>query len=265
MRGMLRDTISELIDRKAIWGYLALTVLGVTVVVLAGRFVDTTRPDTFDLKNAADSAAETARRLHSGIFTLGALLVFLSVMFTAGVFPNMLERGRAEFYLSKPLARTNLYLMKLAAVWLVYSGLIIACLASVYLAGAVTFGLFDIRILYLFGLVLFSMALWLSITGLLGVVTGSTLTVVTVTILTWTAQAIVAGHDKMKEIVTSAALRTVIDAIYYVLPKDSEVGSIEQSLAAGGPVEDWLPLWSTALFCLLMLFLGLQIFKRKSY
>jgi ABC-type transport system involved in multi-copper enzyme maturation permease subunit len=265
MRGMVRDTIVELVDRKALWVYLIVTAIGVATALLLSHFVVTTGSDNLDLNGAAGSTAETARRLHSGASALCSLLVFLSVMFTAGVFPQMLERGRAEYYLSKPITRVNLYLMKLTAVWLVYSTLIILCTSLVYATGAIANGAFDVGVLYLFGFVLFSLALWLSVSGFMGVVTGSTVTVVVVTILTWLAQFVFSNHEKINAIVTSSVLRTVIDGIYYILPKDSQIGAIEDALANGAPVESWLPVWSTAIFALVMLFLGLQIFKRKSY
>jgi hypothetical protein len=265
MRGMIRDTIVELVDRKALWVYLFMTVLGVGVAMLLSRFVAIPGPDNLDLNGAAGPTAETARRLYAGVSVLCGLLVFLSVMFTAGVFPHMLERGRAEYYLSKPIARTSLYLMKLASVWLVYSCVVIACTTVVYIAGAIANGVFDFRIVYMFGFVLFSLALWLSVTGLMGVVAGSTGTVVVVTILTWLAQYVFQRHETMKMVVTSPVLRTAIDVVYYILPKESEVAAIVDAMASGKPVEDWLPLWSTAVFCLVMLFFGLQVFKRKSY
>ena len=64
-----------------------------------------------------------------------SLLVFLTVIGTAGFMPGMLSKGRAEYFLSKPVSRTRLYLQKVISLWLVYGAAIV--LAGVVIVGKV--------------------------------------------------------------------------------------------------------------------------------
>src|SRR5262249_25373958 len=64
---------------------------------------------------------------------------------------------------------------------------------------------------------------------------------------------------------TSKTLVFILDALYWILPKISEVATLMGYLAAGRPVESWAPLLTTSLFGAGCLGLATLYFSRKDY
>jgi len=52
---------------------------------------------------------------------------------------------------------------------------------------------------------------------------------------------------------------------YYVLPKVFDLGRIVRALVIGDPVRYWMPLWSSALFGIVVLGAGLYAFAKRNY
>ena len=63
----------------------------------------------------------------------------------------------------------------------------------------------------------------------------------------------------------SQALENITSFLYYVLPKTSDVSVIIRRLILDQPVESWMPVWSTAIFGVVVLGLGLWRFQRRSF
>ena len=53
--------------------------------------------------------------------------------------------------------------------------------------------------------------------------------------------------------------------LYYALPKVFDVGRIARELVLGSPVTSWMPVWSSALFGVVILSTGLYLFARRNY
>ena len=79
----------------------------------------------------------------SGLNMFMYVSVFLVVMATAGLIPSMLIKGRAEYYLSKPISRVSLLLNKIAAIMIVYGALMTLCFVIVFVATGFTIGSFE--------------------------------------------------------------------------------------------------------------------------
>ena len=59
--------------------------------------------------------------------------------------------------------------------------------------------------------------------------------------------------------------RDVVRVLYYALPKVFDLGNIARRLVIGAPIEDWMPVWSSALFGVAVLGAGLLVFSRRNY
>jgi len=57
----------------------------------------------------------------------------------------------------------------------------------------------------------------------------------------------------------------VMRVLYYALPKVFDVGRIARELVLGNPVTSWMPVWSSALFGVVILSTGLYLFARRNY
>jgi hypothetical protein len=63
----------------------------------------------------------------------------------------------------------------------------------------------------------------------------------------------------------SKVLKIILDGLYYVIPKTSELGSISSDLAVGGGIYDYQPIFTSAIFLILSLALSIIIFSKKDY
>lgn len=263
MRGLVRDSLVEMFDRKTVWIFLAVTLIGVVVAVLTPQVdMEIRMEGNMDFGPLGDYLRNPVTMALSGFL---AFVVFLTVMATAGVIPTMLVRGRADYYLSKPISRTGLLLNKTLAIWLVYGAMILLCGVICYVTLVLVHGFFDWRVLYLFGLYLVSLFIWLSVTITVGVVSGSTAIAMMSAFLVWVAQKILHFHEEINAFVDSQPVSYVIDALYYIVPKTGELASLIDTLALGKPVDSWLPLYSSLMFAFACMVLAVVIFKRKNY
>jgi len=263
VRGLTRDTIAELVDRKILWLFAVVTAIMLLVVYGSGNMrASLMGPGGIENIDTSMLSAPLVARALDGVLSF---LVFLIVMASTGLLPRMLEKGRADFYLSKPNTRTRVLLGKLAAVWMVYGALMMICGLLVYGLVAIIHQTFSLGALYMFGIYLLVFFIWLAIVALAGVLFNSTVLAIMTAFVVWVAQTILSAHDKIGAFVDSAFAARLIDTLYYVFPKHGEIGGMAVSIASGMPVESWMPLWSSLLFGLAMLFLTVVIFNRRNY
>ncbi len=262
MRGITRDTFAELLDQKIIWVIVILTLLAI-LLASASRSIDIKmQVDGADVDALAEQAAVRAMNV---VDLFLAFLIFLVVMSSASSITHMLERGRADYFLSKPVSRTFLFLTKLTSVWLVYGGLVLLAGFLVYLTFSMVDQSFAPGILMLIGIGALQILVWLSITFAAGVFSGSTALAIVSAFMIWMFQFILTGREAIKMFFNSNIASTIVDTLYYILPKSSEMSKVGVSLAIGQPVETWVPVWTSALFGLVLVIVTLVYLKRKDY
>jgi ABC-type transport system involved in multi-copper enzyme maturation permease subunit len=125
MKGITRDCVVEMFDRKTVYLFAAVTFIAVVLALLSPKMeMEFYATGDIDMGSMGDFLTNPVTKVLS---TFLAFMVFLVVMASAGLVPNMLAKGRADFYLSKPISRTSLLLNKLFGIWLVYGGTIVLC------------------------------------------------------------------------------------------------------------------------------------------
>lgn len=264
MRGIIRDTMAEMFSRKLVWVYGGITLLAVLLILLSLTLDIHMQAYGADGSDVFDEFIRKPLIASLGFF-LG-FLVFVTVMATAGIIPAMFRKGTADFYLSKPVSRASLYIGRLFGVWVVYGGAVALCGLLVLLTIEAVYGFFEWRLLYWFINSLVSLLVWLTITMLAGVLTGSTGLSIVWAFVTWVVQwGFLASRDGLKYMLKSRAADIIVDGVYYIIPKFSEMGDMTLSLAMGDQVSSWLPLWSTLLFGSVMVILAVYILQRKDY
>lgn len=265
MRGIFRETMLELLDRKVLYLYAL-----VTLVAMAAFYYGSEFQTKIQIQTDGEMMGGELSQLISGLAVryLGgyiSFLVFLSVMASAGIIPTMLERGRADFYLAKPISRQTLMGFKLLSIWLVYGGTVFIGGALTYLVMVIATGEFSFEVFYLLGMSLVSLLIWLSVTTLAGVLFRSITMAITAAFIVWAAQNILAMHEGITQWIDSETIVNLVTSLYYIFPKTSAVGTIALTLATGGDVGDWMPLWSSAIFAGAMFSLAVWAFGRKNY
>jgi len=262
MNGLLRDTLAEMVSRKI----FVLFVIVTMVLLLAVWGTWEVRLNISGDQGFSDAASGAAASLVAEAFAkVMSVLVFFAVFATAGLLPRSLERGRAEFFLSKPLSRAQLLTARLVSIWLVYGLMVVACGMIVYVVMVMAHGGFDPAMIYLFAMTLVEYGVWVSIVGLAGILFGSSSWAMIIAFSVWVAQLLLASHDTFRNLLTNQVILYTIDTLYYLVPKTSQMRDLAVNLAVGQPVESWLPLWSSVVVAAILYYCAISVFARRDY
>ena len=266
MRGITRDTIVELVDRKMLWLFGIVTALTCLIAFGLGQAdfrldmqTNGQFPEELQMENIVERATVTAVEYYAG------LLLLLAVIATSGLIPRMLGRHAAEFYLSKPISRPALVFNKLFAVWLIYGLLLVVSLTLVSIVTALGLSYPGFSILYIIGNTLLLFAVWLSITGFVGIWSGSASVAMMAAFIIWAMQAVLSTRAWVGELFGAPWLQNIVDGLYWMLPKTGEIRDISIGLALGRPIDTWSPLWTTLLFMVVAYLAAGLLIKRKDF
>ena len=262
MRGMTRDSFAEMFDRKIIWIFAVLTLLAVLGASASRSLNVRMKASGADWETVKGEVTTIAM---NSLDAFVAFLVFLAVMASASAIPHMLERGRADYFLSKPLSRRTLLLSKLTSIWFVYGATVVCAGLLVFGTVAMVHQLFDGRVFWLLAMAAVQLLVWLSLTFAAGVFTGSTAMAIITAFMVWILQMILTGREAIKMFFNSDIASAVVDGLYYIFPKTSELSELGLTLAIGQTVDNWLPLWSSLLFAAVVISIALAYFVRKDY
>jgi hypothetical protein len=154
---------------------------------------------------------------------------------------------------------------KFFSVWLVYGIVMLVCGGLVYGATAIVHQTFDFDMIYLFVVYVGLLFVWLSVVAFAGIAFNSTVLAIISAFVVWVLQTLLAYHEALQELIRSRMLSGLIEILYYVIPKHGEIGQLAVSMASGRPVISWMPLWSSLIFGVVMVYLAVLIFKRRNY
>ena len=265
MKGITRDCLMEFVDRKIVWAFVAVLIFAVLVVFISSNIEASFHMESTGDMEMGDLNDALGNPILKGFSILISVMIFLSVMASAGHIPKMLERGRAEFYLSKPLSRSSLLISKLVSIWAVYGGTILIGGLLVHVVLWLVHGVFDSSIISLQLLSLVTLFIWLTITCFFGLLSGSAGIAIATAFLLWVAEEILSYREMFKELLQSRIADILIDSFYYVLPKTSAASDVFVALASNKIVRDWTPVWTTLLFALVMLLGSVWLVKRRDF
>lgn len=266
MTGLTRDTLNELIDRKIIWVFAIVTLITLGLTILGGMAADNIRIQTGGSAGGDQLVNQTIEsQLAGGLDMFLWFIMWIAILGTAGVIPTMLERGRAEYYLAKPLSRARLLTGKLLGIWLVYGGIIVLCALLLIGVWWAMLSVFNLGNLWVIGGMLLEFAIMLAILGLVGVMSGSFAFSLIAVFFFWVAQKLLMHRELVYKLTNNEIVERTLDTLYYVIPKFSQHEELFVNLANQQTVESWLPLWTTALFGLAAYVAALSLFRRKDY
>jgi len=264
MKALFLDTVREMISRKIIILFAVIVVILLLIVWGSWEVREGLAPQS-DLSAGDDVGRMFEPWVAEAFSRVLSVFVFFAVLASAGLLPGALEKGRAEFLLSKPLSRTELLLGKLLSVWLAYGTLVLSSSLIVYGVTCAVHGFFDPRIFLLFAVYAVDFLVWLSVVGLAGVISGSAAWAVMSAFGLWVAQWLLSFHEAIKQFSGNRIISYVMEGLYYLLPKTDQLGDVGVSLAIGRPVESWLPVWSSVLFAFVLTYFALLVFHRRDY
>src|SRR5438270_3273990 len=262
---LVRDTFREAFARKIFWGFFGCS----TAVILFFIFlmkIDVVEAalatiSLFGKESRATDVTNLVRGVHGALaaFLYGVGL-FFAVFASAGLIPTIFEPGRIELLLSKPVRRAHILLGRYLGTLLVVTFNLLYLVVSIWLILGIKTNIWTYQFLFATGFAIFVFAVLLTIVLLVGVLSESAVLATMVTFGVMIAGLIVAQKSVLERLLTSEWSRNIVRALYYALPKVWDSGNIARRLVIGAPIEDWMPVWSTALFGAVVLSAGLFAF-----
>jgi ABC-2 type transport system permease protein len=267
---LISDTFREALARKIFWGLFALSTLMILfflfllrIDIVAGGIATVTG---FGGNVRTLQAAQVVRGVYAGIATfLYTFGMFLAVFASSGLIPSVLEPGRIELLLSKPLSRTHILLGRYAG------NILVVLLNTAYLVlGAwiilgVKTGIWSPVFLISIATTTFIFAVLLSVVVLIGVLFDSAALSTMVAVALMIISPILAQTNFMMRLLSSEWSRSLWRGLYYVFPKVWELGKITLDAIQFGTFAGFTPIWSSALFGMVMLGAALAIFARRDF
>jgi ABC-type transport system involved in multi-copper enzyme maturation permease subunit len=269
---LIRDTLREALARKIFWVLFGLSTLNILfflfllkIDIVAGA---TATVSLFGRDNTR-SFQDVDRIVHGAYGGIATFLytfgMFLAVFASSGLVPSVLEPGRIELLLSKPISRAHLLLGRYCGNVLVISLNSIYLVLGVWIILGVKTGIWSPVFLIAIATTTFIFAVLLAVVVLVGVVFESPAAATMITVTLMIMSPILAQTEMMMRLLSSEWSRDLWRALYYVFPKVWELGRITLDAIQSGTFTGFMPIWTSALFGIGALGAALWIFQRRDF
>jgi ABC-type transport system involved in multi-copper enzyme maturation permease subunit len=271
MSGLVRDTFREAFARKIFWGLFGLSTLMILfflfllkIDVAEGAIASMS---LFGMTSSRQlEVHHLVRRFHAGIATfLYTWGMFLAAFASAGLVPSVLEPGRIELLLSKPVRRWEILVGRYTGNVLIIFLNISYLVLGVWLIFGWKTGVWSPGFLWTIATTTFIFAVLLSVVVLIGVAFESAALATMVTAGLMIVSPILAQTRLMDRLLSSDWTRWLWRTLYNCLPKVYDMGRMTLDLVRDNPASNPFAVWSSALFAAVMLGLGLFIFSRRDF
>src|ERR1700722_2314066 len=227
---LIRDTFREALARKIFWVLFGLSTLLIVFFLFLLR-IDivsgaTATVSLFGRQTGANPDVDRlVRGVYGGIATfLYTWGMFLGVFASAGLVPSVLEPGRIELLLSKPLSRTHILLGRFAGNVLVISCNVVYLVLGVWIILGLKTHIWSPAFLISIATTIFIFAVLLSVVVLVGVLFESAALSTMVSVALMIISPILAQTNIMLRLLSSEWSRQLWRTLYYSLPKVYDLG-----------------------------------------
>jgi ABC-type transport system involved in multi-copper enzyme maturation permease subunit len=267
---IIRDTFREAFARRIFWGFfgcctalLLFLLFIMRVDVVAGALATVSIFGNSLPSTNVQNLVQRTQSVIAGILYYAGMA--LAVFASAGLVSAVFEPGRIELLLSKPVSRTHLLLGRYVGNVLVVSANILYLVGGSWIIFGAKTGVWGMGFLLSSLLTIFIFSVLLAVIVLIGVVLDSSAVAIMVTFAIMIVTPILAQKATFERLLSSEWSRDILRVLYYALPKIWEVRGIVQNMIVNKPIESWMPIWSTAIFGVVVLGIGIWRFQRKSY
>lgn len=269
---LIRDTFREALARKIFWVLFGLSTLLILFFLFLLRIdivagATAARVSLFGRETSANPDVDrVVRGVYGGIATfLYTWGMFLAVFASAGLVPSVLEPGRIELLLSKPLSRPHILLGRFAGNVLVVSLNTAYLVLGVWSILGIKTGIWSPSFLIAIATTTFVFAVLLAVVVLIGVWLESAAAATMITVALMIISPILAQTSLMMRLLSSEWSRNLWRVLYYSFPKVYELGKMTLDAIQSRTFAGFMPIWSSALFGAVMLGAALAIFARRDF
>lgn len=202
------------------------------------------------------------------ISPLASLCLLLAIFSSANFVPSMLEKGNIDILISKPVSRQQLIWGKFFGGVVIVFLEVALLIIGVWLIVSIKFSLWNFGVLNAIWVITLTFASLYSVIILFGVVTRGSVfgMMIAYFIFLIISPVLLAFKDNRIFFISSKLVKGIIDTLYYIFPKTSELmGDVLKNASTGIGIQDFQPLISSILFLLVMMFLSILIFKKKDF
>ncbi|MHB1689017.1 MAG: ABC transporter permease [Ignavibacteriaceae bacterium] len=259
-------SLREALARKVFISFFIISVL--TIIFIALLLNLTGFEKVFPSGGQADifTAVNSLEMMFVSPLTLICLL--LSIFSSASFIPIMLEKGNIDLLLSKPISRDQLLLGKYFGGILVVFLNIAFLILGVWLIFSIKFSIWNFEFLLTIFTITFIFSVLYSIIVLFGVITKSSTLGMMIAYLLFliVSPVLYTAKFKLGVLIQNSFLKGLIDFVYYLLPKTSELmGKTNYDLASGKGITNYQPIVTSFLFLILTLGISVAIFRKKDF
>ncbi len=267
---IIEYTFREGLARKTIIGFAVISTFFLLLGILAAFLI----PTVIEMGNAQsgqttiDITKDPAtvwqvQAVLTGFINFAALV--LSIFATASILPNTMEKGSIDLLLSKPVSRVEILLGKSLGSLLIVLVNVAYFIIGMWLIVGLRTGEWNMSFLgvtfsitYTY-LVLFAPMLVIGIAS-----RSSALTIIILYVFIFLISPILESREIILQLASSDIAKTILDGLYYILPKPDALGKVSYSLVMHTSV-DWMPIWSSGLFAAAMYIFAGWLFRRKDF
>ena len=271
---LIRDTFREALARKIFWGLFGLSTVMILfflfilkIDIVEGGIATASLFGMSGNRGMVDVDVDRiVRGVYGGIATfLYTWGMFLAVFASAGLIPSVLEPGRIELLLSKPVSRTHILLGRYAGNVLVVSCNVIFLVVGIWTILGVKTHIWSPSFLISIATTIFIFAVLLAVVVLVGVLFESAALATMVTVALMIMSPILAQTTLMMRLLSSEWSREIWRTLYYSLPKVYDMGKMTLDAIQSRTFSGIMPIWTSALFGAAMLAAALRIFSRRDF
>ncbi len=268
---LIRDTFREAFARKIFWGLFGLSTLMILFFLFIMKIdIVEGAVATLTLFGKQSSRQMDVNRLVRDVY--GGIATFLytwgmalAVFASSGLIPSVLEPGRIELILSKPVSRVHILLGRFAGNIAVV-GLNTAYLVlGVWVILGLKTRIWGPQFLWAILTTVFIFGVLLAVVVLIGVLFESAALATMITVGLMIISPILAQTSTMMRLLSSETSRTIWRTLYQVLPKVYDIGRLTLDLVRAQPVQGWAPVYSSALFGIAVLGAAVYFFLKRDF
>jgi ABC-2 type transport system permease protein len=271
---LIRDTFREALARKIFWGLFGLSIVMILFflfilkidIVEGGIATASLFGVGANRRMVGVDVDRIVRGVYGGIATfLYTWGMFLAVFASAGLIPSVLEPGRIELLVSKPVSRTHILLGRYAGNVLVVSCNIIFLVLGIWTILGVKTGIWSPMFLISIATTIFIFAVLLAVVVLVGVLFESAALATMVTVAMMIMSPILAQTGLMMRLLSSEWSRDLWRTLYYSLPKVYDLGTMTLNAIQSRSFDGFMPIWTSAVFGAVVLSAALVVFSRRDF
>lgn len=258
---ILYDTFLEVVHRKMLYLYGAVTFIVLLIFILIPNIQIDGQSIIDDDPLIMGFIGEVLARFITGYFDFSILLM---VFGSAGLLPAYLNKGRIELNLSKPISRPSLLMMKFTSVYFIMISILILMCLPLWAVLSIRLG--DVMWSFFPGLGMAFVEFFMiyCILFILGLVSRSTAVGIIGYFAISMGTSLLAKREFAYSILNET-WQTVLDTIYHILPKLSEVSDNTLTVIQNVGITNSYAIWSSLLFCVILILGSIYIFMKKDY